>query len=266
MRIRSPILSCGTIGAEEAVRRAGAGELQLVDATWLLPGESATNTTLPGTTAVLDTDAIKAVAVNDRTPDVLASLFETSGVGPTPQIALYDRAGLFSSTWAWWMLLEIGYTSMVVQGWTEDGGEAPEPAPATLPPRAPHATSATLAEVVAALGTDTQLIDARAPGRFAGLEPEPREGLRSGHIPGAVNLPFARVKNGDRFLTPAETFTLASSLGIDLAKPIITYCGSGVTASALAFVLSRAGATEVRVYMGSWAEYGATDYPVETGL
>ena len=264
--IRSPILSCGTIGAAEAVRRARAGELQLVDATWLLPGESAVNGTLPGTTAVLDTDAIKAVPVNDRTPDVLASLFESSGVGPTPQIALYDRAGLFSSAWAWWMLLEVGYTSLVVQGWTQDGDEAPETAPATLPPRYPHATSATLAEVVAALGTDTEFIDARAPGRFAGIDPEPREGLRSGHIPGAVNMPMGRIKNADRFVTPAETFTLTQDLGIDLAKPIITYCGSGVTASALAFVLSRAGATDVRVYMGSWAEYGATDHPVETGL
>jgi len=262
MRIKSPILSCGTIGASEAVARAGRGELQLVDCTWV-PGDKSLETGhLSHTTAVLDTNTIKTLNVNARTPDVLASHFEAAGISASPQIAIYDRAGLFSSTWGWWMLQELGYTCVVVQGWAEEAA-ASAPVSATLSPREPHAVTATLADILAATDA-TQIIDARGPGRFHGTEPEPRAGVRSGHIPGSTNLPMSRIKSGNRFITPAETFVIIKELGIDITAPIITTCGSGITASALAFVLSRAGATDIRVYMGSWAEYGAFDHPIAT--
>ena len=254
------LLSCGTIGAEEAVRRARAGQIQLMDATWMLPGDTPVRGTLDGTTAVLDMAAIKALPVADRTPDVLSGIFRSSGVSNGPQIAVFDRAGLFSSPWAWWMLLECGVSSLVVQGWAQEGDATVSTG--TFEPHPPKAASATLDDV---LRGDAQIVDARGPGRFSASEPEPREGLRGGHIPGSLNVPYRSLKDGDRFKRPATLWELFSAKGLDLRAPIITTCGSGVTASALAFCLSRAGATDVRVYMGSWAEYGATDHPVETG-
>ena len=261
----APVLGAGTIGAREAVERALAGNVQLVDATWVMPeDEAGLRGALPGTAAVLPTHDIKAIAVADRTPERLADLFRAAGMTTLLPIAVYDRAGLFSAAWGWWMLQECGYTSHIVQGWTEEGA-APAPSAGDWEPfvvRPAHAQSATLEDV---LKVGAQVVDARGPGRFQGTEPEPRPDLRGGHIPGSTNVPYHSLKEGDRFLAPAELFDLFTGAGLDLQKPLITTCGSGVTASALAFCLARAGAPDVRVYMGSWAEYGASDHPVETG-
>ena len=254
------LLSCGTIGADEAVRRARARQIQLLDATWTLPGENASHGSLAGTTAVLDTAAIKAIPVAERTPSALADIYQASGLSNGPQIAVYDRAGLFSSPWAWWMLLECGMSSLLVQGWSDEG-EA-DIGTGDFRARPAKAESATLDDV---LRGDAQIVDARGPGRFSATEPEPRKGLRGGHIPSSLNVPYRTLKEGNRFKRPGKLWELFDSKGLDLRAPIITTCGSGVTASALAFCLPRAGATDVRVYMGSWAEYGASDHPVETG-
>ena len=259
------LLIAGTIGAEEAVARAGKGDIQLVDATWSLPGsEDPLRPTLPNTTARIDTAAIKALPTAERTPEALAALFASSGVTTKLPLAIYDRKGLFSVTWAWWMFHECGYTSQVVQGYADgEGTVGADDAPA-FEARAPHCRSATLDDVLSALDNDIQLVDARPSGRFKGTDPEPRQGIRSGHIPGSLSLPFSQLKRGDRFLTPAELFDLAVATGIDPSRPVITSCGSGVTASGLAFCLNRAG-IPAQVYMGSWAEYGASEHPIETG-
>ena len=259
------LLIAGTIGAEEAVARAGRGDIQLVDATWSLPGsEDPLRNTLPNTTARLDTSAIKALPVSERTPEALAAMFAAQGVTTKLPLAVYDRKGLFSATWAWWMFHECGYTSQVLQGYAEGQGEVGSDDAPAFELRPPHCRSATLGDVLAAIDSDVQIVDARPPGRFKGMEPEPREGMRAGHIPGSLNLPFGQLKTGDRFLAPAELFDLAVETGIDPNRPVITSCGSGVTASGLAFCLNRAG-IRATVYMGSWAEYGASDHPVETG-
>ena len=259
------LLNAATIGAEEASRRALAGDIQLVDGTWSLPGSKDTlRSVLPGTTAQLDTAAIKAVPVAERTPERLAQWFRDGGVTTKLPLAIYDRKGLFSVTWIWWMLHECGFTSQVVQGYAEGAGEVGSDDALAFELRTPHCRSATLDNVLAAQANAIQIVDARPAERFRGEAPEPREGVRAGHIPGSLNLPFGKLKRGDRFLAPTELFDLAVATGIDTTRPVITTCGSGVTASGLAFCLNRVGIL-AQVYMGSWAEYGATEHPIATG-
>jgi thiosulfate/3-mercaptopyruvate sulfurtransferase len=115
-------------------------------------------------------------------------------------------------------------------------------------------------------GRTAQVLDARSAGRFAGTEPEPRAGLRGGHIPGSLNLPYETLYRGDGTLKPPDELRAAiTAAGIDLARPVVTSCGSGVTASVLALALYVVGRQDVAVYDGSWSEWGArVDTPVET--
>jgi thiosulfate/3-mercaptopyruvate sulfurtransferase len=112
-----------------------------------------------------------------------------------------------------------------------------------------------------------EIVDARAPERFAGKAPEPRPGLRSGHIPGAHNLPFGKLLNADGTLKSApEIEKLFAQAGLDLSKPVVTSCGSGITAAVLALGLAQIGHRKTAVYDGSWSEWGADQsLPIETG-
>ena len=245
------------IAATEAVRT----EALLLDATWALSPDDITDGYLSGTTASVATDAIKAIPVRDRTPTAVQPIFERGGVRTDREIAVYDRCGLFSAPWIWWMLLHSGQPARVVEGWAEEGPLMLEPGDFRRTGES-LVQEATIADVVE---SDAQIVDARGPGRFAATEPEPREGVRGGHIPGSLNLHYKLLKSGRALHTDDDLRALFQERGLDLAKPIITTCGSGVTACLLAHALLRAGATDVRVYTGSWAEYGASDYPVETG-
>jgi len=110
------------------------------------------------------------------------------------------------------------------------------------------------------------IVDARSPERFAGKAPEPREGLRSGHIPGAHNVPYGQLLNSDGTLkSPAELNKVFQTAGIDAHKPVVTSCGSGITACVLALALAETGHLRTSVYDGSWAEWGADEsLPIET--
>ena len=200
---------------------------------------------------------------------------------PGQKIVLYDQKGLFSSPRAAWSLAEFGLETAVLIGglpaWREQGlpleteGTAPTVTPSPLPQLARRQTSvASLDAVKMALSDGSaQVIDARDALRFSGEAPEPRAGLRSGHMPGALNLPFTELLSADKrdFRPLAALKAAFQKAGVDLSRPIITSCGSGITAAILLEAALRAGATSVRLYDGSWAQWGdpRAATPVATG-
>ena len=114
-------------------------------------------------------------------------------------------------------------------------------------------------------GSATQVVDARPSARFRGIVPEPRAGLRSGHMPGAISVPMTELVDGSRFKPDSEIQAVFQEAGVHLDRPVITTCGSGITAAVLAFGLARLGVEDVRLYDGSWAEWGArADLPFES--
>lgn len=190
-------------------------------------------------------------------------------------LIVYDRQGLFSAPRVAWSLLTIGHSNIsVLNGglpqWLEDGNDVVK-SHTKRTEQTDYQTNpslvkgVTIEEVIAAIGSEVQIIDARSAGRFAGKTPEPRPNLRSGHIPSSLCLPLATVKSSTgKLLEDADLRAVISAAGIDMNRPIITTCGSGVTAAALAFIFYALGKEDVAVYTGSWAEYGASEHPIET--
>ena len=205
------------------------------------------------------------------------SRMRAMGVGDGHQVVVYDGHGLFSAARVWWLFRLMGQTNIAVLDgglpkWVADGHKL-----TTTPPtiRDRHMTvqrqnhlvrDVTEVARAAKLG-DHEIIDARAAERFRGEAPEPREGLRSGHIPGAKNVPFTTLLNPDGTMKdPAALRAVFTAAGVDLTKPAITTCGSGVTAAVLALALERIGKTDHSLYDGSWSEWGMyADLPIETG-
>jgi thiosulfate/3-mercaptopyruvate sulfurtransferase len=196
------------------------------------------------------------------------------GIGDGDTIVVYDSLGLYSAARVWWTFRIFGATNVfVLDGglpkWKADKrlletGDTKR-APKILHAEMNVAPVAMLADVRMAL-TDqsTQIVDARSAERFAGKAPEPRPGLRSGHMPGSFNVPFDRVLENGRLASPERIKEAFTSTGVDLDKPIITSCGSGVTAAILTFALESIGRTPKGLYDGSWSEWGARpDLPVE---
>jgi thiosulfate/3-mercaptopyruvate sulfurtransferase len=199
------------------------------------------------------------------------------GIEPTSRVVVYDAQGLFSAPRVWWNFRAMGHESVfVLDGglpkWIAEG----HPVEAGWPARPhgefkAHADAALvrdLDQVRAALaGHAAQLVDARPAGRFTGETPEPRAGLRSGHMPGARSVPSSSVISAAGTLADGETLErLFTEAGVDLARPIVTTCGSGVSAATLALALARLGRADVAVYDGSWTEWGGrADTPVVKG-
>jgi thiosulfate/3-mercaptopyruvate sulfurtransferase len=211
-------------------------------------------------------------------PAKFASRVRQLGLGDGNRIVVYDGSGAnLSAGRAWWMFRVFGHKDVAIldgglKKWRAENRPLEDRLP---PPRQRHFTArfdATLVrdidqmrDNVAAQGE--QIVDVRSAGRFKGSESEPRPGLRGGHMPGAINVPYTRLidpKNGT--LLPAnELVEVLEDAGVDLTKPIVTTCGSGVSACAVAFALHLIGHREVAVYDGSWAEWGALpDTPIET--
>ena len=199
------------------------------------------------------------------------------GIGDGMQVVVYDGMGLFSAARVWWMMRHMGHRAVAVLDgglpkWTAEGRPVTD-AQTSVTPRhlIARREPALLAEVTdvaraAKLG-DSVIVDARPPERFRGEVTEPRPGVRSGHIPRARNLFFREVLQPDGTMKPAPELRRAfEAAGVDLERPVITSCGSGVTAAILSLALERIGKTDHALYDGSWSEWGTfTDLPVETG-
>lgn len=205
------------------------------------------------------------------------SRMRAMGIGDGHQVVVYDGAGMFSAPRVWWTFRLMGKTDVAVLDggfpkWVAEGHPVED-----MPPvmRDRHITASLQNQVVrdvtqvaaASKLRDHEIVDARSPGRFRGEEPEPREGLRAGHIPGSKNVHYRKLLNEDGTLkSPDECQAVFEAAGVDLAKPIITTCGSGVTAAILFLALERMGTDRVSLYDGSWAEWGMYgDLKVATG-
>ena len=211
------------------------------------------------------------------TPQAFATAARRLGVEPGSTIVVYDSVGVFSAPRVWWSFRAMGHDKVFVldgglKRWLAEG-RALE-AGWRDPPHGEfkaHARPALVAdlrqvrEIVA--GGGPQLVDARSAPRFRGEAPEPRPGLREGHMPGAKNVPWSGVVAEDGSLAAPDVLRAAFEAGrVDLTAPIVTTCGSGITAALLAIGLARLGRDDVAVYDGSWSEWGALpDTPVATG-
>jgi thiosulfate/3-mercaptopyruvate sulfurtransferase len=207
-----------------------------------------------------------------------SSRMKKMGVGDGMRIVVYDSVGLFSAARVWWTFRAMGHQDVAVLNgglpkWKAEGRplEDGPPLPRTSRHWTPLQNNELLRDLSDMKGYATkggmQMVDARPAGRFEGRDPEPRAGLRMGHIPGSRNVPSSLVLNADGTLkSKAELEAIFKNAGIDPGKPVVATCGSGVTASILALALAVIGQTNVPVYDGSWAEWGQDNgLPVETG-
>ncbi len=264
------------VSTEWLAHELGADDLRIVDASYHLggAGRDAAAEFVAGhiPCAVflsLGTLVDASSPVENTVPgaEAFAARMGELGIAETDRIVLYDDSAIRSAARAWYLLhlfgarrvaiLDGGLAKWKAEGRTLASGTAPvrsarftpRPAPARLRSKQDvHANIASQAE---------QLVDARGSARFTGEEADPRPGIASGHIPGACNVPFGMVYNPDGTFKDAAGLEAAfASAGIDLARPVITSCGSGVTACVLAFALDRLGKQDVALYDGSWTEWG----------
>ncbi len=266
--------------------RLGHPDLRIVDATYHLPhlkrdarAEYAA-AHIPGA-VFFDIDAIADASIPLPhmlpPPAQFAAAVGALGIGDDTFVVAYDTYGLMSAARAWWMFRAFGYDKVAVLDggmpkWKAEGrpvdNKPVAPAPRTFTPKFRPRVLRRKSDLIDNLKSKAeQVLDARSAGRFRGTDPEPRAGLRSGHIPGSLSLPYnTLVDPKTQTVLPADALRQRfAAAHVDFNKPIVTSCGSGVTACVLAFGLQLIGVPHVAVYDGSWVEWGSSrDTPVET--
>ncbi|MGV6812228.1 MAG: 3-mercaptopyruvate sulfurtransferase [Brevirhabdus sp.] len=261
-------------------------DLRVIDASWYLPTmnrdpKAEYNAAhIPGA-RFFDIDEISdhRSELPHMVPPVekFMSRMRAAGIGDGHQIVVYDGAGIFSAARVWWLFRLMGKSDIAVLDgglpkWKAEGRELEDLPPVvrdrhmTVQRQAQMVKDVTQVAAASKLG-DYEIIDARSAPRFRGEEPEPRAGLRSGHIPNSKNVPFGTLLNDDGTMKDSETLRATfEAAGVDLSKPAITSCGSGVTAAVLSLALERIGHRNHALYDGSWAEWGMYgDLKVATG-
>ncbi len=260
-------------------------ELRLFDASWFMPGSPRDAAAeyaaghIPGAVR-FDIDAVSDHA--SALPHTLAAASDFAmamrrlGLEASSRVVVYDSEGLFSAPRAWWNLRAMGHAdTAILDGglprWIREGRPVEtgwrEPAHGEFKARPESVLVCDFDDVRRALESGAaQVVDARPAARFRGDAPEPRPGLRGGHMPGALNVPWSAVVEDGGLAAPDRLRSVFQAAGVDVGRPIIATCGSGVSACVLAFALARLGLDTTSVYDGSWTEWGGrNDAPVVIG-
>jgi thiosulfate/3-mercaptopyruvate sulfurtransferase len=268
----SPLVSTEWLAAH-----LDAPDVRIIDASWYLPQaqrdprKEYEEGHIPGAVffnidEIADTDSPFPHML--PAPEKFSSRVRALGLGDGVRIVVYDGAGIFSAPRVWWMFRVMGHSDVAVldggmKKWKAEGRPVSDVTPRFSARHFTARRNALLLRDREAVlrNLDTcaeQVIDARSAGRFRAEEPEPRPGLAGGHIPGSLNLPAARLVNADGTLkSREELIRLFDEAGLDMSRPVITTCGSGVSACILALGLAVIGEEQAAVYDGSWSEWGA---------
>jgi thiosulfate/3-mercaptopyruvate sulfurtransferase len=276
------------ISTEELARQLSVPDLRVVDATTFMPGvkrdarKEFMEAHIPGA-VYLDVEEVSdhnsPLPHMLPSPEQFSSRVRALGLGDGNRIVIYDsNGGFLSAHRIWWMFRVFGHEDVAVL----DGGllkwrrenrplvdTPPAPRPRHFTARMDHTLVRDLDWMRANLSRRReQVVDARSAGRFKGTDPEPRPGLKGGHIPGSRNVPFSSILDPSRdyVVRPADEIAAAfAAAGVDVTKPIVASCGSGITACTLAFGLYLIGHKRTAIYDGSWTEWGGRDdVPIET--
>ncbi|WP_064696106.1 3-mercaptopyruvate sulfurtransferase [Rhizobium aegyptiacum] len=273
------------VSAEWLQAELGKPDLRVLDASFYLPAQNRDADAeyaaghIPGAIR-FDQDKIAdhstSLPHTIPSPEYFAAEVGKLGISENDRIVVYDGIGLFASPRVWWLFRVMGAKNVFVldgglDGWRAEGHPletaAPNYAPTTFTPHFDESRVVTLDTMRDIVSSGAmQIADARSAGRFAATEAEPRAGMRSGHMPGARSLPSGVFASHGRFKSLADLRQTIEEAGIDLSKPVVTSCGSGITAAIITLALESLGHHDNKLYDGSWSEWGSRDdTPVVTG-
>ncbi|MFC7064819.1 3-mercaptopyruvate sulfurtransferase [Brucella rhizosphaerae] len=277
--------SAFVISRDDLKARLGEPGLAIVDASWYLPAAGRTGRDeydaahIPGA-VFFDQDLIadkdSGLPHTLPSPELFARHVGSMGITADETVVVYDGPGMFSAPRVWWMFRVMGVANVLVLDGGFDGWKAAnfpitddvtKIAPTLFTPSFNAEKVVTFAEMSNIVDDrSSQIADARAAGRFTGRDAEPREGMRSGHMPGARNVPVGTLSENGALKSLDSLREIFTNAGVDLQKPVVTSCGSGVTAAVITLALTSLGHEDNRLYDGSWSEWGSRkDTPVVTG-